>query len=76
MNVEASVPDQKHRRIEDLLPREGYAEFEISAEDFRFILSDVMPGVEWPDDAIDAVVDELADHLARMALCRYSCLER
>jgi hypothetical protein len=29
------------------------------------ILNDAMPGVEWPDNAIDAVVDELDDHLAR-----------
>jgi hypothetical protein len=57
MNAEASVPDQKHRRIEDLLPREGYAEIEISAGDFRFILNDVMPGVEWADDAIDMAID-------------------
>jgi len=65
MNAEASVPDQKHRRIEDLLPREGYAEIEISAEDFRFILNDVMPGVEWADDVIDMAIDQIAEHFAR-----------
>lgn len=65
MNMEASAPDQKHRRFEDYLPREGFAEPELTSDRFRAILNDAMPGGEWPDAVIDAVVDELDDHLAR-----------
>jgi hypothetical protein len=65
MNAEVSVPDKKHRRFEDYLPREGFAEIELTSEDFRAILNDAMPGGEWPANVIDAVVDELRDHLAR-----------
>jgi hypothetical protein len=59
------VLEQKHRRFEDYLPREGFAEIELTSEDFRAILNDAMPGGEWPANVIDAVVDELRDHLAR-----------
>lgn len=65
MNAEASVPDQKRRRFEDYLPREGIAEIELTRDRFRAILNDAMPGGKWPDNVIDAVVDELDDHLAR-----------
>jgi hypothetical protein len=65
MNAEASVPDQKRRRFEDYLPREGFAEIELTPDRFRVMLNDAMPGGEWPDNVIDAVVDELTDHLAR-----------
>jgi hypothetical protein len=65
MNAEVSVPDKKRLRFEDYLPREGFAEIELTSEDFRAILNDAMPGVEWPDNVIDTVVDGLADHLAR-----------
>lgn len=57
--------DQKHRRFEDYLPREGFTEIELTSEKFRAILSDLVPVSEWPDDVIDAVVDEVSDHLAR-----------
>jgi hypothetical protein len=53
--------NQKHRRIEDYLPRDGYAEIELTSDHFRAILNDAMPGGEWPDNVIDAVVDKLAD---------------
>jgi hypothetical protein len=59
------MPDQKRRRFEDYLPREGFAEIELTSDHFRAILNDAMPSGEWPDNVIDAVVDELADHLAR-----------
>jgi hypothetical protein len=59
------MSNQKRRRFEDYLPREGFAEIELTSEDFRAILNDAMPSGEWPDNVIDAVVDELADHLAR-----------
>jgi hypothetical protein len=59
------VPDQKRSRYEDYLPREGFAEIELTSEDFRAILNDAMPGGEWPANVIDAVVEELRDHLAR-----------
>jgi hypothetical protein len=65
MNVETTVPDQKRHRYEDYLPREGFAEIELTSDHFRAILNDAMPNGEWPDNVIDAVVDELADHLAR-----------
>jgi hypothetical protein len=65
MNAEATVLDQKRSRYEDYLPREGFAEIELTSEDFRAILNDAMPGGEWPANVIDAVVDELRDHLAR-----------
>jgi hypothetical protein len=65
MNAEATVLDQKRNRYEDYLPREGFAEIELTSEDFRAILNDAMPGGEWPANVIDAVVDELRDHLAR-----------
>src|ERR1700730_7758080 len=65
MNAEASVPDQKRRRFEDYLPREGFAEIELTPDRFRVMLNDAMPGGEWPDNVIDAVVDELNDYLAR-----------
>jgi hypothetical protein len=59
-----SVPVQNHRRFEDYLPREGFAENELTPEDFRVILNELMRGGEWPDNVIDAVVDDLAHHLA------------
>ena len=59
------MPDQKRRRFEDYLPREGFAEIELTPDRFRVMLNDAMPGGEWPDNVIDAVVDELDDHLAR-----------
>ncbi len=59
------MPDQKRRRFEDYLPREGFTEIELTSDHFRAILNDAMPSGEWPDNVIDAVVDELADHLAR-----------
>jgi hypothetical protein len=65
MNAEATVLDQKRSRYEDYLPREGFAEIELTSEDFRAILNDAMPGGEWPANVIDAVVDELRDHFAR-----------
>jgi hypothetical protein len=65
MREAASVPDKKRSRYEDYLPREGFAEIELTSDHFRAILNDAMPEGEWPDNVIDAVVDELADHLAR-----------
>jgi len=59
------VLDQKRSRYEDYLPREGFAEIELTPDRFRAILNDTMPGGEWPDNVIDEVVDALADHLAR-----------
>jgi len=59
------MSNQKRRRFEDYLPREGFAEIELTSDHFRAILNDAMPSGEWPDNVIDAVVDELADHLAR-----------
>ena len=50
MNAEASVPDQKRRRFEDYLPREGFAEIELTPDRFRVMLNDAMPGGEWPDN--------------------------
>jgi hypothetical protein len=61
----ASVPDQKRRRCEDYLPREGFAEVELTFDRFRVILNDAMPGGEWPDDIIDTVIDEVTHHLAQ-----------
>jgi hypothetical protein len=63
MIAEASVPDKKRLRFEDYLPREGFAEPELTSDRFRAILNDAMPGGEWPANVIDAVVDEL--HVAR-----------
>ena len=61
----ASVRDQKRRRFEDYLPREGFAEIELSLQDFRMILTDAVPGGEWADDVIDAALDEVREHFAR-----------
>jgi len=36
------VPVQNHRRFEDYLPREGFAENELTPEDFRVILNELM----------------------------------
>jgi hypothetical protein len=52
MNAEATVPEQKHRRFEDHLPREGFAEPELTSDRFRAIPKDAMPGGEWPDAVI------------------------
>ena len=57
--------DQKRSRYEDYLPREGFAEVELTSEDFRAILNDAMPGGEWPDDVINTVIDEVTHHLAQ-----------
>ena len=38
--------DQKRRRFEDYLTREGFTEIEFTSENFRAILNDVMPGIE------------------------------
>ena len=65
MNVETTVPDLKRHRYEDYLPREGFSEIELTSEDFRAILNDAMPGGEWPDDAIDMAVDQIAECFAR-----------
>jgi hypothetical protein len=65
MNAEASVPDQKRRRFEDYLPREGFAEIELTPDRFRVILNDAMPGGEWSDDLVDTVREEVAHHLAQ-----------
>jgi hypothetical protein len=64
MNAETIVPDQKRRRYEDYLPREGFVEIELTSEKFRVILNDVMPGVEWTDDAINMAVDQIAENFA------------
>jgi hypothetical protein len=61
----ASVRDQKRRRFEDYLPREGFAEIELSLQDFRMILTDAVPDGEWADDVIDAALDEVREHFAR-----------
>jgi hypothetical protein len=65
MKAEVTVFDQKRRRFEDYLPREGFAEVELTSDDFRAILYDVLPDHEWPAGILDAAVDEISDHLAR-----------
>ena len=57
--------NEKGRRFEEYLPREGFADVAISAEDFGAILSDALPGVEWPDNVIDAAFEEAAGYLSR-----------
>jgi len=59
------MPDEKRRRFEDYLPREGFADVAISLEQFRTILSDATPGVEWPNYGIDAAFDEVTEYLSR-----------
>jgi hypothetical protein len=61
------MSDNKRRRFEDYLPREGFAEVAISVEDFRAILSDAMPRLKCPDDVIDAVFEEVPEYLSRAA---------
>jgi hypothetical protein len=41
------------------------ADIAISVEDFGAVLSDALPGVEWPDDVIDAAFEEVTEHLSR-----------
>ena len=62
---EDQMPDEKRRRFEDYLPREGFADVAISLEQFRTILSDATPGVEWPNYGIDAAFDEVTEYLSR-----------
>jgi hypothetical protein len=59
------VPDQKRSRYEDYLPREGFAEIELTSEDFRATLHEAMPGVELSEDAIDTAIDQIAEYFAR-----------
>jgi hypothetical protein len=59
------MSDEKRPRFEDYLPREGFADVAISVEQFRTILSDATPGVEWPNDVIDAAFDEVTEYFAR-----------
>jgi hypothetical protein len=61
------MSNDKGRRFEDYLPREGFADVAMSAENFCTILRDAMLGVEWPDGMVDAAFDDLIDCLQRAA---------
>ena len=57
--------NDRGRRFEEYLSREGFAELEISNDDFVAILNDASPGVEWPDDRIDAALEEVTGYLSQ-----------
>jgi hypothetical protein len=57
--------NDRGRRFEEYLSREGFAELAISNDDFVAILNDALPGVEWPDDRIDAALEEVTGYLSQ-----------
>jgi hypothetical protein len=64
-DYEDQMPDEKRRRFQDYLTREGFADVAISLEQFQTILSDATPGVDWPNYGIDAAFDEVTEYLSR-----------